>query len=138
MTKPISSRVHGMLDYATGAALVALPSVLGWSGGAARLTRAMGLGAVAYSLVTDYELGVRKLLPFPTHLLADGLSAASFLAAPLLLDEDRTVRGTLLGIGLFELAVTLLTEPQAYEARAGTRDIAGRADRSLASVRAGK
>ena len=30
MRKQISTKVHGVLDYVTGAALMALPSVLGW------------------------------------------------------------------------------------------------------------
>jgi hypothetical protein len=141
MTKPISSRVHGMVDYATGAALLALPNLLGWHGGAATLARTMGLGTLAYSALTDYELGLQKLVPFPAHLALDGLSAATFLAAPLLLGERSSVRGVLLGIGLFELAATLLSEPRAYTERAlAGESVVGRAPigRALSSVRAGK
>jgi hypothetical protein len=126
--------MHGFLDYMTAATLVALPNIVPMSGPTAAVVRLMGLGTAAYSALTDYELGFVKTLSFKAHLLVDALSAALFLAAPLLLKgEEAQTRTALLSIGLFEAAATLFTEPRAYQ-RGGVPEI----DRTLSSVRAGK
>jgi hypothetical protein len=48
----ISTKTHGAIDYA--------PALLGISDepAAARVLRAAGLAATAYSLLTDYEFGI--------------------------------------------------------------------------------
>jgi len=54
-----------------------------------------------------------KLLPMPAHLALDGTSGAVLcLAAATLKDEPRTVRASLLGLGLFEITASLTTETQ--------------------------
>jgi hypothetical protein len=70
MPKPISTKAHGFLDYMTAGLLVTLPRALGWSTCATRLLDASAAGTVAYSLLTQYELGVVKALPMkPTWRL---------------------------------------------------------------------
>lgn len=123
-----SPRAHGLLDYLTAAGLLVLPRALGWSGPVARFVNLMGLGTVAYSALTDYEWGVRRVLPFRSHLQIDAANALTFLAAPLFFREDGArVRATLAGIGLFELGATLLTSPTA---RTAGRPVAPSAARS--------
>ena len=118
--KPVTTKVHGVLDYATGATLVTLPSVLGVGGmSAGRALRGAGLGHVAYSLLTNYELGVKRVLPMPAHLTLDALSGALLCAAPALLpEEDGVVAAALVGFGAFELGAALATktEPPALAA----------------------
>jgi len=112
----LPSEVHGVLDYIVGTGLIVLPRVLGLKGRVAGLLTAAGLGTIAYSLLTDYELGIFKVLPFKSHLGVDAISAAAFIAAPILLkEEERGVIALLAGIGAMELAVTALTEPEAYQ-----------------------
>lgn len=112
-----STWTHGVLDYLTAGALLALPQATGWGGRASRLLRGAALATLAYSLLTRYELGLLKLLPFKAHLALDAASGALFCAAPLLLPEERR-RGALAGLGLFEIGVVLLTEPEPRGARA--------------------
>ncbi len=77
----ISSRAHGVLDYTTGAALLAAPRMLGLRGTAAgAVLRAAGAGHIGYSLLTDYELGVAKVLPYRAHLAIDAAAAAGLAA----------------------------------------------------------
>jgi hypothetical protein len=111
--KIIPTKVHGVLDYLTSGALLALPRLLGWSPSVTRMMTGAALGTVGYSGLTNYELGILGLLPMPAHLVLDTLNGALFCAGPLLFpDEDASVRGSLVGIGLFELAVTLLSQSQ--------------------------
>ena len=111
--KPISTRMHGVLDYLTAGTWFMLPRMAGWNERATGIFTAVALGATAYSLLTDYELGVVRTLPMQGHLLINGLTDASFFAlAALLQDEPPEVRQALVAFGLFGLTVTLLTQPE--------------------------
>jgi hypothetical protein len=112
MQKPISTKVHGVLDYVTAAFLHTLPRAMGWSRQVTAVLDGAGAAATAYSLVTKYELGVAKVLPMQAHLALDAISGAGLIGAALMLDdEDPDVRATLAGIGAFEIAVAMLTRP---------------------------
>ena len=82
----IPTQVHGVLDYVTGATLLTLPRLLDLDGvpASARVLRMAGGGATAYSLLTDYELGLVKLLPMPAHLALDAASGALVASSPWL------------------------------------------------------
>lgn len=114
MVKLFSTKAHGALDYLTAGTLVALPRALGWSDDVTKWLTGMALGTTAYSLVTRYELGLFKWLPFKGHLTLDALNGGLFCMAPLIFPkQDSTVKGALVGIGLFELFVTLTSETEA-------------------------
>jgi hypothetical protein len=111
--KIISTRTHGVLDYLTAAALLAVPRALGWDRVVTRMMSAAALSTIGYSALTSYEFSLLKLVPMPAHLALDSLSAALFCGGPLLFpDEDSGVRRALVGIGVFELTVTLLSDSQ--------------------------
>jgi hypothetical protein len=82
----VSTKTHGILDYLTGAALLAAPKALGLEDvpSSARALQLAGGGATAYSLLTDYELGAAKLLPMPVHLALDATSGALLASSPWL------------------------------------------------------
>jgi hypothetical protein len=110
MQKPISPRVHGILDYMTAGFMFALPRVLGWSRTSTRLMDACAGAATVYSLMTRYELGLVKVLPLKAHLAMDAVSGAGLLgAAAVMEDEDPDVRCTIAGIGAWEIAASLMT-----------------------------
>ena len=81
-----STKTHGVLDYLTGAALLAAPRALGLEGvpSSARALQLAGGGATAYSMLTDYELGAVKLLPMRVHLALDAASGALLASSPWL------------------------------------------------------
>ena len=87
MRRVIPTQVHGVLDYLTGGTLLLVPKVLGLNGvpASARVLRLAGGGAILYSLLTDYELGVVRLLPMPAHLAMDAASGAFVASSPWLL-----------------------------------------------------
>jgi len=82
----IPTSVHGAVDYLTGGALLAAPKVLGIDDDrrAALVLRSAGGGALVYSLITDYELGLLRLLPMPAHLALDAASGVLVAASPWL------------------------------------------------------
>jgi hypothetical protein len=109
----IPTLVHGALDFATAAAVMVLPRRLGASPALTMVLTAKALGVLGYSLCTRYELGLVKVLPMRTHLLLDGVTAAGMCALPIVFsNEPAAMRGAMLGMGLFELATTLSTEPE--------------------------
>ncbi len=107
--------VHGVMDYLWSTGLFAAPQLFGFSDDerAVLFCRTKAGTAFAMSLFTRYELGLIKVLPMTGHLVLDGISGAMFCGAPLLFPEEETsVTGTLVALGLFELGVTLTTETE--------------------------
>jgi hypothetical protein len=84
----IPTRYHAPLDYTVGALLIAAPWIFQFSGhaGATALSIALGAGLIAYSLITDYELGVWKLAPMAVHNLIDIAAGALLAASPWIFD----------------------------------------------------
>ena len=78
----IPTRLHAPLDYIVGVVLVAAPWIFQFSGDAAAtaVSIVLGVGLIAYSLFTNYELGVWKVAPMAVHNLID-VVAGGFLAA---------------------------------------------------------
>jgi hypothetical protein len=130
MKKPISTRAHGVLDYASAGTLLALPRLLGWTPTVRTLLTGSALATLGASLLTKYELGLVKVLPMPGHLALDGLTAAMHAAAPFLLfDEADREQGNalpiLLGLVAFEAIVALLTQSQPPPAERGRQALEG-------------
>ena len=106
----ITTRLHGYLDYLTAALLPILPRALRADTPVTRLCDATACVTSAYSTLTDYELGIVKVLPMKTHLTLDAVGGAAWLTAAVVMnDESRAVRGTMAGVGLFFLATALCT-----------------------------
>ena len=117
----VPTRVHGVLDYLVGALLVIVPLVASFPGSGARfwVPAALGAGAVLYALLTDYELGVVRLLPMPAHLLLDALSGVLLAASPWLFGFADRVWAPHLLAGLFEIGAAATTRTTPLEGRVG-------------------
>ncbi len=108
-----STKTHGVLDYTTVGTLLVLPRALNWSPTVRTFVTGAALATLGASLLTRYELGVFKLIPMRGHLALDALSGATFAAAPFLFpDENASVTGTLVGLGVFELVAAFTTDTQ--------------------------
>lgn len=107
----IPTRVHGVLDYLWGALLLASPWLLGFEGGPETwIAVILALGAVVYSLLTDYELGVARVLSMRGHLLLDLAGGVLLVASPWLFGFADRVYLPHLGFGLFSVAASLMTQ----------------------------
>jgi hypothetical protein len=116
MKKPVDATLHGVVDYQAGALLMTvLPGLTGIEGTrAARQIRTAGAIHAGYSTITDYPLGVVKVLPFKAHLALDAVGAVALAATPFLTGEWRRGRrhwATHVGLALFELASLAMTDP---------------------------
>ena len=78
--KPITTKAHGVLDYAAVVVVFVLPRLLHWSAGLTQFMTWMAAGALLYTLLTRFELGAIKVLPVPAHLVLDFLVGAAFLS----------------------------------------------------------
>ena len=123
----LSTRAHGMVDYPVGALLVASPWLLGFARGGAEtwVPVALGIALLAYSALTDYELGLVKRIQMPIHLWLDALGGLLLAVSPWLFAFDEHVWLPHLLIGIAEVGVAFLTDTiPGYERRGSERTAA--------------
>ncbi len=114
--RPVDATLHGVVDYTAGAFLMtAFPKVAGIEGtrAASQIRRAGAIHA-GYSTLTDYPLGVVKVLPFQAHLALDAVGAVALAATPFVTGQFRKGRRHWIphvALCLFELASLALTDP---------------------------
>lgn len=107
----ISTKLHGVIDYAASVAFAAAPRILGWRPELTQAMDATAAASVLYAVGTDYELGLVPALTMRQHLAIDTALGLGFLAAAATLrDEPSSVRLPLLGFGLVALTAAALTE----------------------------
>ena len=80
-------------------------------------SRIRGGSMLGISLLTRYELGLVRVIPFNLHLLSDLAGALFGFAAPWLLsfDKNETARKTALAFSAFELGAVLLSKRDKVE-----------------------
>jgi len=108
----IPTKVHGMLDYLMGILLIVAPWVFNFDRGGAEtwVPVILGVSAILYSLVTDYELGAVRKLSMKTHLTLDVISGALLAVSPWLFNFDEHVYLPHLILGITEIAAGLMTK----------------------------
>lgn len=109
--KIIPRKIHGFLDYLVGMVLIAVPWLFGFAddGPATYIPVALGAGALVYSILTNYEWGLVRLIPFRVHLLLDVLSGAFLAISPWLFGFSNKVYLPHLIFGLIEMAAGMMT-----------------------------
>lgn len=110
----IPTRVHGILDYLVGLALIAAPWLFGFADNetARWVTIAIGATAILYSLLTDYELGIVRAIPMSAHLGLDFMSGALLAVSPWLFGFSEEVWIPHVIVGAFEIIAVLSTETE--------------------------
>ncbi len=119
----IPTRLHGVLDYLVGALLIAAPWLLNFDRGGAEtwVPVVLGVGALLYSLFTDYELGLVRRLSMGTHLGLDAASGLLLAVSPWLFGFSEFVFWPHLILGLFEVLAALTTRTTtSYRAQRNT------------------
>lgn len=107
----IPTKIHGYLDYLVGMLLIISPWMLGFAEGGAEtwIPVVLGAGAVLYSLLTDYEMGVAKLISMPVHLGLDIISGIFLAMSPWLFGFHDYVYLPHVIFGVAEILVATLT-----------------------------
>lgn len=114
--RPVDSTLHGVVDYTAGATLMtAFPRLAGIEGTrSARQVRTAAAIHAGYSTLTDYPLGIVKLLPFKAHLALDAVGALALAATPFATGQYKEGRRHWVphvALCLFELASLAITDP---------------------------
>ena len=113
----IPTKFHAPLDYIVGALLIAGPWIFQYSdsGAATAISVVLGIGLIAYSLVTNYELGVWKVAPMAVHNLIDIVAGALLAVSPWLFgyaDDGANVWVPFVVIGVAAIFLGLTTKQQ--------------------------
>ena len=121
----IPTKFHAPLDYIVGAALIAAPWIFQFSEHTAAtiVPVVLGIGLIAYSLITDYELGVWKVAPMAVHNLLDIAAGAVLAASPFIFgfaDESANVWAPHVVVGLAAIFLGLTTVQRGYSYRKST------------------
>jgi hypothetical protein len=111
-----------MIDYGVGALMVATPWIFGFARGGAEtwIFVILGLGAIVYSLFTDYELGLAKKISVPAHLVLDALSGILLAVSPWIFGFSDYIFAPHLIFGLFEIGASLITQKYPHYQRTAT------------------
>jgi hypothetical protein len=114
--RPVDSTLHGVVDYTAGALLLTVvPKLAGVEGtrsaGQIRTSAAIHAG---YSTLTDYPLGIVKVLPFKAHLALDAIGALALAATPFITGQFKHGPRQWVphvALCLFELSSLAITDP---------------------------
>lgn len=110
--EPIPTKVHGILDYASGALFIASPWLFDFADNdaARRVAIGTGVAVLGLSAFTDYEAGVVKRIPMAAHLTADTMTGVLVAATPWLFGFAKRIAWPHVAFGLLETGAGLLTQ----------------------------
>ena len=108
----IPTRVHGVLDYLVGLLLIVAPWLFGFADNSAAtyVPVVLGIGALLYSVMTRYELGLIRVLPMTVHLAMDIASGVLLAASPWLFGFADRIAWPHVVFGLLEIGVAIMTQ----------------------------
>lgn len=110
----ISSKTHAILDYLVGILLIAAPWLLGFADDSAATMVPVILGAstLLYSLFTNYEYAVARMLPYKIHLTIDLVAGILLLASPWLFGFSDRVYLPHVILGAFEILAVIMSRKE--------------------------
>lgn len=110
--KPISPKVHALIDYALVSSLLTLPSLLDFSHNVKKIYTAEALALLVYVALTDQPAAVKPLIPFPVHGKIDPFNVGQFALQTFLKPFRKDKQAQLFNIGFTALAgiTVLLTD----------------------------
>jgi hypothetical protein len=105
------TKIHALTDYSIGGLLLVAPWLFGFSHDsvAATCSIAFGLTTLAYSLFTDYEWSVRRVIPIMMHVKLDAAMGGLLIAAPYLTGYFVTTSVPHLVLGCVEIGAASLS-----------------------------
>ena len=122
MQKPISPKMHGVIDYTTSAGVAMAPKMLDLPMRASAVAYGLAGGYTALSLMTKYPAGAAKLIPFKGHGVAEAAigMALPFVPRMLHIKSKKARRKTQLffcGLATMTAVVAALTDWNSTSAR---------------------
>lgn len=114
----ITSFTHGFIDYAGALILLTVPFVANFQATSTLafwLSIGAGIALLIYSLLTDYALSLKPLIPLKIHLVLDGIASVAFLIAPFVFGFEGLVQLFFLANGILVLMAVLLTNTRSVD-----------------------
>jgi len=114
MTRPISTRTHGFIDYAWASAAGSAPKMMNGATATGSLVRRAAAAAGLNAMMTNYEAGVVRLVPMRMHLAMDVMLGAALMLAPWFLPRsERRYAAVPVALGAVALLAGVLTQRKA-------------------------
>jgi hypothetical protein len=115
----IDSKTHGFIDYIMSLFIAASPWTLDYGHGGMEtwIPLATGIAGILYSLITDYEPGLSRILPMRTHLNIDLAAGILLLVSPWLFNFKDVVWQPHFLFGIIIICVSLFTKKQVTPSR---------------------
>ena len=104
--------MHGVLDYATVAAFLNAPMVLGFHGTAASIVYWLAGIHLLMTGFTDFPPGLFRFIPFRIHGVIEVVAGIFLLVAPWVFGfaSDGAARNFFIGIAIVILVIAALTD----------------------------
>lgn len=113
----IPTKIHGILDYLGGILLLLAPNLFGFdqagNDAAVLIPRALGIAFLGLAVLTNYELGLFKVVPMTTHITIDVIASIFLAASPFIFgfaDEPANVWLPHVVVGVGYLIASLMTQ----------------------------
>jgi hypothetical protein len=107
----IPTRFHGILDYVVGLLMIASPWIFDFARGGAETWVLVVIGALVLlqTIMTDFEVGIVKIIPMQTHLLMDFGIGVILALSPWLFGFADYIYTPHLIFGVFSILASLTT-----------------------------
>ena len=112
MTKPISARIHGVLDYATVAGFLNAPMVFDFHGTPAAIVYWLAGIHLLMTGCTDFPLGFFKFIPFRIHGAIELVAGVFLISASWIYGfaGDNVPRNFFIAMAIVIFVVVALTD----------------------------
>lgn len=115
-TSLITTRVHSVIDYVAGVALIAAPWLFGFSANMMATYCAVGVGLflIVQNLFTAWEYSLAKVIPASTHVVLDYFAGAFLAFSPWLLGYAEVIYLPHLFVGLYIIGQAIVSSTVPY------------------------
>ncbi|UOQ53448.1 SPW repeat domain-containing protein [Hymenobacter cellulosivorans] len=110
--KILSPSAHGIIDVCFITFVALAPVMFDLEPAIDTACFVLAGGYLLVTLLTDFRLGLLRLIPFPVHGWLDLLTGVALAAAPFLFhfEANSDERNLFLGLGIFSIIVWLITD----------------------------
>lgn len=108
--KRITTRAHALMDYMIGTILVLSPFLITFPDNPMKqIAFIFGAVILGYSAMTDYVLGIIRMIPFPIHRGIDLFAGGGLIFAPIHFAVHGAPAVLFVVLGAFLLSMAFLT-----------------------------
>jgi hypothetical protein len=112
MRKPITPKIHGILDYALAGVQMIVPAALGFNRKVVRTYLDLGAGFLGVNALTDTPVGIKRVISMKDHQRADAafLTTLTLLTFTKTMEKDKRALAFHFGVLALSLAHYALTD----------------------------